>query len=279
MKYVVFFLIVFFPLFIIKPLQAQTKRNKGKTVYYGKLQGAYMVDKLIPKGYGGFNYINLGLRKVTGKKIREYGLEAFYYQKVHDKEIINEFYNEAYKQRGYGIKYYHYVMLKQWNFKRLNLQIGPQFSLGYFRNHRIPQASFAYAININDYKLGGSARMELNYKINRRYSFILGAQYTLFQFGLRRMYIDNPNLTNRQKLEDFIQFDYLVNRYAAYAGVLAQFGKIKVDRAIIEKKRKKQRAKQQAKNQKKKEKRVREVEKRRTKVTKKKEKKKSKNKK
>lgn len=92
----------------------------------------------------------------------------------------------------------------------------------------------------------------MNYKIDERYSLILGSQYTLFQFGLRRINIQNPILTRRRQLEDFLQFDFLVKRYIAYVGVVTQFGKVKVNRAKIAKKKEEERQKKRDKIAKKK---------------------------
>lgn len=273
MKYILLYILVFIGLTSPHPLEAQKKRKRVKPVYYGKLQGGYMVDKFIPKGYAGFNYLNLGLRKVTGKKVRESGFEAFYYKEVHDRKIINQFYTIGNQQTGFGLNYYHYLMLQQWNLGKLNIQTGPQFSFGYYRNRNRPFSSHNFSTVYNDYKIGGLARVELSYKIDERYSFILGAQYTLFQFGLRRVTTENPNLTVRQKLEDFLQFDFLVNKYTAYTGIVTQFGKVKVNRTKIAKKKKEQREKQAAKNAEKKKKRDEQIQKRRAKVIKKKAKK------
>jgi len=66
-------------------------------------------------------------------------------------------------------------------------------------------------------------------------------------------------LTRRRQLEDFLQFDFLIERYIGYVGVVTQFGKVKINRAKIAKKKEEERqrlkdkiAKKKAKKEKKK---------------------------
>ena len=238
-------------------LCAQRKR-KIKPVYHGKLQGGYQVDKFIPRGYAGFTYLNLGIRKVTGEKIRETGIETFYYNEIHDREEINQGYVIGNEQTGFGLNFYHYIKLKKWDFGKLNIQTGPQFSFGYYHNDNLPLSSNNFPRTFNDFKLGATARVELNYKIDERYSFLIGAQYTVLQAGLRRINNQNPILTRRQQLEDFLELDFLVDKYTAYVGILRQFGKVKINREKIKRKKaaeKERKQKKKAKKQAKKEKR------------------------
>jgi len=251
-----FTLILFFSIVFCsvnsQTLHAQEKkRKKIKPVYHGKLQGGYLIDKVIPEGASSFTYFNFGIRKVTGEKVTESGIETFYYQDTFGEERINGFYSRGNEQTGFGLKYYYYLKVKNWRFGKINIQVGPQFSFGYYHNNVQPFNSNNFAKTFNDFKIGASARVELNYKIDNRYSAILGTQYTIAQFGLRRINSNNPALDIRSRLDDFLQFDFLVNRYLAYFGILRQFGKVKVDRVKLKEKRAKEKLKKQEKRDKK----------------------------
>lgn len=221
----------------------EKKRKKIKPVYHGKLQGGYFIDKVVPKGASEFTYLNFGIRKVTGEKMVERGIETFYYQNIFDKKIVNDFFSTGTKQTGFGLNYYHYIMLKKWNFKKFHLQVGPQFSFGYYHKENQPLSQNNFAKTFNDFKIGAAARVELNYRIDGRYAAILGSQYTISQFGLRRTNFKNPGLDIRSQLDDYLQFDFLPQRFVAYFGILRQFGRVKIDRVKLKEKRAK--AKQQ----------------------------------
>lgn len=244
------FLLILISLFCLMPTQellAQKKKKKAKPYYLGKIQSGFLIDKFIPKGYAGFTYLNLGIRKVTGEKIQESGFETFYYQKDQDKKRVNDFLTTGNRQTGFGLNYYHYIKLKKWDFKKFTVQTGPQFSFGYYHNEILPFTANNFATTYNDFKLGATARVELGYKIDERYSFILGSQYSIFQFGLRRINNQNPVLDRRRQLEDFVQFDFLINRYTFYFGMIRQFGRVKIDRVKLKEKRVKARQKKQEK--------------------------------
>ena len=229
------FLLLSFP----TELHAQKKRKKIKPIYYGKIQGGFLIDKYISKGNIGFTYFNLGSRKITGEKIQETGLASFYYRQRHDEERINNFYSRGFEQTGLGINFYHYIKYKKWDFGKLNLQVGPQFSFGYFKYKIALLNRFNFEEIINDFKVGVSTRLELNYKIDGRYTLALGTEYTLFQFGLRKI--------RQQQLEDYIHADLLPNRSLIYIGIITRFGKVRVNRAKLQRKREKERQKKQNK--------------------------------
>ena len=132
----------------------------------------------------------------------------------------------------------------------MNLGLGPQFSLGYYYNEISPFTTNTFKRNFNDIKIGASGRVDISYPISQRFSILFSTQYTFFQFGVRRIEIENPTIIRRQRLKDFVQVDFLVNRYVAQLGILAQFGKIKKDRAKIKKKRDKKRQNKKEKLQK-----------------------------
>jgi len=118
MKYI--YILIIFCLWNVTSLQAQKKR-KIKPVFYGKIQGGYLVDKVIPEGYSGYNYLNLGIRKVVGDKISEWGLETFYYKNINSREVVTRSLTTGTEQTGFGFNVYHYLMLKQWNFGKLKI--------------------------------------------------------------------------------------------------------------------------------------------------------------
>ena len=75
-------LLLFTILLFNQHLFAQKKR-KVKPVFFGKIQGAFLVDNFIADLNTSFTYINLGIRKITGKKVREIGIESYYYNQEH----------------------------------------------------------------------------------------------------------------------------------------------------------------------------------------------------
>lgn len=252
MRHYLFFLSILLLLVVQTSLLGQ---RKVKPIYYGKIQGAYVIDKFIPEGYAGFNYFNLGVRKMTGDKLREFGIATFYYQEdllFLQRSIFSE--GGPDRQTGFLFNTYAYIGWKQRKWKKARFHTGPQFDFGYYHNEMLPGTSVSFPIRTNDFKVSGSARAEFQYEIDPRYSFFVGAQYTLFQFGLRRIKKDNPILTRRQQLEDFIQFDFLIERYIGYFGVLRRFGKIRKTAAQRRKEREKANQKRAADQQKRQEK-------------------------
>ena len=241
----------------------QKPRKKIKPVYYGKVLGGFFQDKIIPNGFSGYNYLNLGIRKERGNKIKEVGIESYYFQLDHDYLYINEYAIFGYKQTSFLINSYLYLSFKQWNFSKFNLEIGPQFSLGYYHNSKLPYTSPNFEELYNDFKLGAALRLELSYPITQRFSLFLGSNYTIFQFGIRRHKINNPTLAQRLQLSDYVHVDLFLKRHISYIGILTQFGKIKKDRAKIRAKNAKARQKKKKKIAKKRLKKKREIEKKR----------------
>lgn len=214
--------------FLLLQVSLYGQKRKIKPIYYGKIQGAYIVDEFLPKGHAGFNYLNVGVRKMTGDKLREFGIATFYYQEdvfFFARSSFSE--RRADKQTGFLFNTYAYMDWKQWKWKKAKIHVGPQFDFGYYHNGVLPGGTLRFPIRTNDFKISGSARAEFQYDLDSRYSILIGTQYTVFQFGLRRINKENPILTRRQQLEDFIQFDFLIERYLGYFGVLRRFGKIR----------------------------------------------------
>lgn len=257
-------ILLFLSLFIINNNLFAQKKRKIKPVFYGKIQGGFLYDNFIGKAKTSFNYINLGIRKKTGKKVREIGLESFYYSQKHDV-VYNpsdpNFPISGTLEEGFVANSYWYLGLKHWQFSKLKIGLGPQFSLGYHHKSIIPLTTSTFLQRFNDFKIGASGRIEISYPLSQRFSIIASTQYTIFQFGVRRIYWGNPTIVQSRQLKDFVQVDFLVNRYVVQLGIIAQFGKIKKDRVKIKKKRDKKRQKkkdqlqkQKAKKQKKKDK-------------------------
>lgn len=281
----VFWLIICCSIFATN-LVGQRKGKKIKPIYFGKIQGAFLSNHFISKGFSNFNYGNISIRKVTGKKVREIGLESFYAAKKQNI-VLNPStlpgavpYLNGFLQTIFSANLYYYTAWKQWQFSKLKIQIGPQFSLGYFhQRHENYVIAPSIGPTYNDFKIGASGKVELNYPINNRFSIIGGTQLTLMQFGVRRMDNGIVSIDIKSRKTDFIQVDFLIQRYVAHIGLLTQFGKIKKDKAKVKRKRDRQRQKKRESLQNTRDKKSNKITKQRLKSKKKKAKKKAKQKK
>jgi hypothetical protein len=281
----VFWLIICCSIFATN-LVGQRKGKKIKPIYFGKIQGAFLSNHFIPNGFSNFNYGNISIRKITGKKIREIGIESFYSAKKQNI-VLNPStlpgaapYLNGFLQTVFSANLYYYAAWKQWQFSKLKVQVGPQFSLGYFhQRHEGYVIAPSIGTTYNDFKIGASGKIELIYPINNRFSIIGGTQFTLMQFGVRRMDNGIITLDITRRRTDFIQVDVLIQRYVAHIGVLTQFGKIKKDKAKIKRKRDKRRQKKKENLQNKRDKKSNNITKQRLKSKNEKAKKKAKQKK
>ena len=230
MKYFILFISMLF----ILPVYGQRKKSKKRSKKSEKsekfihVRGGYLLDYGDGNNrisYDGFNILNLGWSKANGKMLQSFEVELLGFESgfiIKTPPMGNLSFADTgldRQKRSLELIYSRLYTIGESDVTN-TFSIGPTGSLLFNEDSIDPVIISSFPITNYCFCIGIGARANYNWRVSNRFMLSFSTRVTLLDFGWQRQRIDNPILTQRQRvMESGFGADFLRSQFQFMLGL------------------------------------------------------------